>query len=75
LPEEEIETAKRFLEFLATHDPAVYSLYTAPYDDEPTFKEEDLESQKSWTEYLTKAFQTKMLKRKYLENKMGVKVE
>ncbi len=52
LPEEEVETAKRFLEFLATHDPAVHSLYTAPYDDEPTSEEEDLESQKNWEEYL-----------------------
>ncbi len=52
LPEEEIKTAKRFLEFLVTHDPAVHSLYTAPYDDEPTSEKEDLESQKDWEEYL-----------------------
>ena len=52
LPEEEFETAKRFLEFLATHDPAIYSLYVTPYDDEPISKEEDLESQKCWDEYL-----------------------
>ncbi len=34
------------------HDPAVHSLYTAPYDDEPTSEKEDLESQKDWEEYM-----------------------
>jgi len=52
LPDKEIETAKRFLEYLATYDPVFYSLHTAPYDDEPTTEKEDLEAKSDWEEYL-----------------------
>ena len=52
LPESEVETAKRFLEFLVTHDPVVYSLFSAPYDDEPIPEEENRETEKDWEEYL-----------------------
>ncbi len=52
LPESEIKTAKRFLEFLVTHDPVVYSLFSAPYDDEPNSEEENRETEKDWAEYL-----------------------
>ncbi len=52
LPENEIEAAKRFLEFLATYDPVIYRLQTAPYDDEPTSEEENLEAKNAWEEHL-----------------------
>jgi len=53
LPEEEVEAARRFLEFLiTTRDPAVYTLISAPFDDEPTLKEEDIEAKKAWDEHL-----------------------
>ena len=52
LPENEIEVAKRFLEFLATYDPVIYRLKTAPFDDEPTSEEENLEAKNAWENYL-----------------------
>ena len=51
LPENEIEAAKRFLEFLATYDPVIYRLQTAPYDNEPTSEEENLEAKNAWEDY------------------------
>ena len=52
LPEEEVEAAKRFLEFLITQDDAVYNFISAPFDDEPTSKEEDYEAKNAWNEHL-----------------------
>ena len=52
LPEKEVDTAKRFLEFLIIQESSVYSLISAPYDDEPVSKEEDKESENAWNEYL-----------------------
>ncbi len=52
LPEGEIETARRFLEFLITQDTAVYALISAPFDDEPSSKEEDSEAKNAWDEHL-----------------------
>ncbi|HAO20203.1 MAG: hypothetical protein BWK80_08445 [Desulfobacteraceae bacterium IS3] len=42
LPESEIYSAKRYLEFLISKvsDPLLQTLFTAPYDDEPVEKEE-----------------------------------
>jgi|LSQX01.2.fsa_nt_gb hypothetical protein len=51
LPEEEVGAARRFLEFLITQDPAVYALISAPFDDEPTTKEEDIEAKNAWDEH------------------------
>ncbi len=51
LPEEEIETAKRFLEFLVAQDTIMHALLTAPYDDEPDSKEERFQAKKAWEEY------------------------
>ena len=52
LPDDEIETAKRFLEFLAIYDPVAYALKKAPYDDETTSEKEDLEAKNAWSEHL-----------------------
>ncbi len=52
IPENELETAKRFLEFLAIYDPVIYNLYTTPYDDEPVSEKEDAETKEAWQEYL-----------------------
>lgn len=52
LPEGEIEAARRFLEFLITQDAAVYTLISAPFDDEPNSKEEDFEAKNAWDEHL-----------------------
>lgn len=52
LPENEIEVAKRFLEFLATYDPVIYRFKTAPFDDEPTSEQENLEAKNAWENYL-----------------------
>lgn len=51
LPDGEVEVARRFLEFLIAQDSAVYTLISAPFDDEPTSKEEDLEAENAWNEY------------------------
>ena len=52
LQDNEIETAKRFLEFLAIYDPVAFSLKKAPYDDEPTSEKENFEAKNAWNEYL-----------------------
>ncbi len=52
LPKGEVEAARRFLEFLITQDPTVYSLISAPFDDEPTSEEEDFEAKKAWDEHI-----------------------
>ncbi len=42
LPESEIHSAKRYLEFLISKapDPVLQTLFNAPYDDEPVEEEE-----------------------------------
>ncbi len=52
LPEGEVEAAGRFLEFLIAQDPTVYTLISAPFDDEPISEEEDLEAKNAWNEHL-----------------------
>ncbi len=51
LPANELETARRFLEFLIAQDPAIYALISAPFDDEPVTEKEDLEAKNAWEEY------------------------
>ncbi len=42
VPEDEVHTAERFLEYLsATHDPVLRSLMAAPAEDEPITPEEE----------------------------------
>lgn len=53
LPESELDTARRFLEYLRiTADPVVRAFLDAPEDDEPTTSEEDESARKAWQEYL-----------------------
>ncbi|HLF03723.1 MAG TPA: hypothetical protein VI855_00675 [Dehalococcoidia bacterium] len=53
LPEGELQSAKRFLEYLRNMgDPLLQALMAAPYDDEPTTPEEDKGAEEAWQEYL-----------------------
>jgi len=54
LPEEELHTAKRFLEFLRDRggDPLLRTLAEAPEDDEPETEEECRAAEEAWAEYL-----------------------
>ncbi len=52
LPVGEIETAKRFLEFLIAQDQTIKALISAPYDDEPVSMREDSEAKEAWEEHL-----------------------
>ena len=53
LPESELGTARRFLEYLriAARDPLLCALIEAPDDDEPSSAEEDSEVAEAWEEY------------------------
>ena len=53
LAESELHAAKRFLEYLRNMgDPMLQPLMEAPYDNEPTTREEDEGAEKAWQEYL-----------------------
>ena len=53
LPERELTTATRFLEYLRNmDDPMVKALMEAPYDDEPMTAEEAEGADEAWQEYL-----------------------
>lgn len=53
LPEGELHSARRFLEFLrGTGGHIPRSLLEAPEDDEPTTEEEDKSAEEAWQEYL-----------------------
>ena len=53
LPETELPTAKRFLEYLRNmDDPMVKALMEAPNDDEPLTAEEAEGADEAWQEYL-----------------------
>lgn len=54
LPEGEVRSAERYLEFLCERgeDPVVKMLLEAPEDDEPTTAEENRAAEEAWQEYL-----------------------
>ena len=59
IPEGEVHTAERFLEYLAWHgDPLLRKLFEAPYDDEPMSEEEEAGVREAWDDYKTGRVQT-----------------
>lgn len=52
LPTDEVEVAKRFLEFLIAQDPTIKVFISAPYDDEPVSEKEDAEAKEAWEDHL-----------------------
>ena len=53
LPKKELQSAKRYLEYLRNMgDPVQRALLEAPEDDEPTTPEENKIAEEAWQEYL-----------------------
>jgi hypothetical protein len=65
LPEDELDAAKRYLQYLRDHgDPFVRTLADAPEDDERSSPDEDASARKAW-EQRDKAISADQARRKY----------